>query len=370
MNSLLSKSFFIEEKNHHLYLKMSIEDKKTSNLPWTVKYIPKTFDDFYGNAMTVKILKAYLKSDYLPSLLFYGPPGTGKTSLSQLVYTTLYGTSVSSMVLKINTTEDVQLDLLHKRIVQFATTRNLFQNTKRKLIIVDDVDNITTEMQILFSDMIDFLTKDVFFIFCSNNQSSFIASFTSRIVSILLSPISIADATTVVKNILMKESANSSSFLFTEREEKSIQMLYNRMGGDLRKIVNCIQAVYCHHDFETENDKTMMLSKKSMDTIFLLHQQEDLQTFVHILHEKELKEAVSFLTDCINNKSQDFRVWMGLVFEYILSLIDVRSPKFQQPFIDYVTNLSEIEYNSSFLVDFRVQLYAFVALTRQLLQTV
>lgn len=343
---------------------MSIEDK-TSNLPWTVKYTPKTFDEFYGSPTTIKTLKSYLKKEFLPSLLFYGPPGTGKTSLSQLIYTSLYGTAMSSMVLKINTSEDIQIDTLQKRIVQFATTRNLFQNTKRKLVFVDDADNMSSEVQTLLSDMIDMLVKDVFFIFCSNNQTAFTPSFISRVLSVLLPPISVSDVTGVVKKIL---SSEGMSFFTGDLEDTRIHRLYTMMGGDLRKIINCIQAVYCRH--VSGNEQEMALSKESMDTIFLLHQQEDLQLFINILCEKELVDGIQFLSDRMNNKSQDFRAWMGLVFEHVLTLSGLHSSSsFQELFMDYVTHLSEIEYNTSFLVDFRVQLYAFVTLSRQLLRS-
>ena len=50
---------------------MPIEDK-TSNLPWTVKYTPNTFDEFNGSSMTVKIIQSFLQQQFLPSLLFYG----------------------------------------------------------------------------------------------------------------------------------------------------------------------------------------------------------------------------------------------------------------------------------------------------------
>jgi len=340
-----------------------------SNLPWTIKYTPKTFEDFHGNSMTVQILNSYLKKQNLPSLLFYGPPGTGKTSLSQLIYTSFYTTSVSSMVLKINTTEDVRMETLQKRIIQFATTRNLFQNTKKKLIFVDDSDNMIAEMQILFSDMIDLLEKDVFFIFCSNNQSSFSTRFTSRVLSVLVPPISIPQVSVVIKKILVSENLNLRS-IFAD-EEKSIRRLYSVMGGDLRKIINCVQALYsCTDMSSSDNNDVMVLSKSLIDTIFLFHQQEDLQVFISILYEKELKDAVQFLSDRISKKSQDFRVWMRLVFEYILCLPHIRLSQYSQYFIHYVTNLSEVDYNTSFVVDFRVQLYAFVTLTRQLLHTI
>lgn len=338
---------------------MPIEDK-TSNLPWTVKYTPNTFDEFHGSSMTVKIIQSFLQQQFLPSLLFYGPPGTGKTSLSQLICKSLYGATVTSMVLKIDTTEDIQIETLQKRIVQFATTRNLFQNTKRKLIFVDDADNMSTEVQTLLSDMIDLLAKDVFFIFCSNNQTAFSPKFTSRILSILLPPISVSDVKNVVKKILISEGLP-----FLKEEDRNIQQIYTMMGGDLRKIINCIQATFCCHN---QNDEKILLNNEAIDTIFSSHQQEDLQLFVEILYKKPLKEAIHFLNDRMNNKSQDFRVWMGLAFEYVLNLSNICSSKFQQAFTDYITNLSEIEYNTSFLVDFRVQMYAFVSLTRHLLR--
>ncbi|MBO4712170.1 AAA family ATPase, partial [bacterium] len=51
---------------------------------------PETFDEVVGQQNVIRLLKSFLKSGFLPSMVFYGPPGTGKTTVARIA-AGLYG---------------------------------------------------------------------------------------------------------------------------------------------------------------------------------------------------------------------------------------------------------------------------------------
>ena len=53
-------------------------------LLWSIKYIPKSWDDFIGQNAAIDQLRSYAKSSTIPHLLLYGPNGTGKTIAAHL----------------------------------------------------------------------------------------------------------------------------------------------------------------------------------------------------------------------------------------------------------------------------------------------
>ena len=63
----------------------------------------------------------------LPHLLLYGPPGTGKTSTILAVARQMYGSSMSSMTLELNASDDRGIDVVRRQVVDFASTRTIFR---------------------------------------------------------------------------------------------------------------------------------------------------------------------------------------------------------------------------------------------------
>ncbi|MCK5150850.1 MAG: AAA family ATPase [Candidatus Thorarchaeota archaeon] len=51
---------------------------------WSIKYRPKTWEEFYGQEQAINQLKSYAESRTIPHLILYGPAGTGKTVAAQI----------------------------------------------------------------------------------------------------------------------------------------------------------------------------------------------------------------------------------------------------------------------------------------------
>lgn len=82
----------------------------------------------------------YMAEDRLPHLLFYGPPGTGKTSTILACAKQLYGPKeFSSMVLELNASDDRGIGIVRGPILNFASTRTIFNRGKVGFITGSDM---------------------------------------------------------------------------------------------------------------------------------------------------------------------------------------------------------------------------------------
>ena len=72
-------------------------------------------------------VKRLVDENRLPHLLLYGPPGTGKTSTILAVARQMYGSSMSSMTLELNASDDRGIDVVRRQVVDFASTKTIFR---------------------------------------------------------------------------------------------------------------------------------------------------------------------------------------------------------------------------------------------------
>jgi replication factor C subunit 3/5 len=73
--------------------------------------------------------------------------GTGKTSTILAVARQMYPPNeFTSMVLELNASDDRGIGIVRGQILSFASTRSIFQN-KLKLIILDEADAMTNDAQ-------------------------------------------------------------------------------------------------------------------------------------------------------------------------------------------------------------------------------
>lgn len=75
----------------------------------------------------LRAVKRLVNENRLPHLLLYGPPGTGKTSTILAVARQMYGSSMSSMTLELNASDDRGIEVVRRQVVDFASTKTIFR---------------------------------------------------------------------------------------------------------------------------------------------------------------------------------------------------------------------------------------------------
>ena len=144
---------------------------------WVEKYRPKTIDDCILPEDIKTTFKEFLAKGEIPNLLLSGPPGIGKTTVAKALCEQL-----GSDYYVINGSDEGRfLDTVRNQAKNFASTVSLMDsNANHKVIIIDEADNTTHDVQLLLRANIESFYKNCRFIFTCNFKNRIIEPLHSR----------------------------------------------------------------------------------------------------------------------------------------------------------------------------------------------
>ena len=122
-----------------------------SDFIWVEKYRPKTISECILPQSIKKTLQDFVDAGELSNMLFTGPPGIGKTTAAKALCEQL---GVDSYVIN-GSDEGRFLDTVRNTAKNFASTVSLTSDSKHKVIIIDEADNTTTDVQLLLRAFIE-----------------------------------------------------------------------------------------------------------------------------------------------------------------------------------------------------------------------
>ncbi len=143
---------------------------------WVEKYRPKTIEDCILPEGTKKTFKDFLDKGEVPNLLLAGPAGCGKTTVAKALCNEL---GVDVYVIN-GSDEGRFLDTVRNTAKNFASTVSLSSTAKHKVIIIDEADNTTNDVQLLLRASIEEFSNNCRFIFTCNYKNKIIEPLHSR----------------------------------------------------------------------------------------------------------------------------------------------------------------------------------------------
>ena len=143
---------------------------------WVEKYRPKTIEDCILPENTKKTFKDFLEKGEVPNLLLSGPPGCGKTTVAKALCQEL-----GADYYVINGSDEGRfLDTVRNNAKNFASTVSLSSTAKHKVIIIDEADNTTPDVQLCLRAFTEEFIGNCRFIFTCNYKNKIIAPLHSR----------------------------------------------------------------------------------------------------------------------------------------------------------------------------------------------
>ena len=134
---------------------------------WVEKYRPKTIEECILPAATKKTFLDFLDKGEVPNLLLSGPAGCGKTTVAKALCAEL---GVDVYVIN-GSDEGRFLDTVRNNAKNFASTVSLSSEAKHKVIIIDEADNTTPDVQLLLRASIEEFSRNCRFIFTCNYKN-------------------------------------------------------------------------------------------------------------------------------------------------------------------------------------------------------
>jgi len=205
-------------------------------IPWTTKYRSRKISELAGNLDAVNSLLNWVRSwdKKVPSkkaLLLHGPPGTGKT-VSVEALANEYGYDL----IEINASDSRTGDAI-RRIAGMATGQAMLFGKKR-IVLLDEVDGINLREDIGAIDaIVETIERTNYPVILTANNAfdPKIRSLRDVCQLVEYKRLGARDALPYLKRIAAKEGI--------QIDEKAIEFIIERDEGDMRSIVNDLQAL-------------------------------------------------------------------------------------------------------------------------------
>ena len=296
---------------------------------WVEKYRPKTIDECILPPSIKKTFQDFLDKGEIPNMLLAGPAGCGKTTVAKALCNQL-----GADYYVINGSDEGRfLDTVRNTAKNFASTVSLSSTAKHKVIIIDEADNTTNDVQLLLRAFIEEFSANCRFIFTCNYKNRLVEPLHSRCACI--------DFSTNSKDrpgLAAQFFARLQEILGTEGVEydnKVLVELINKHFPDWRRVLNELQR----YSSSGKIDSGILASFSDVKVNGLIKN----------LKNKEFSEVRKWV---VNNLDNDSGVLMRRIYDVLHdSLVPNSIPA-------AVLVLAKYQYQGAFVADQEINMLA------------
>ena len=155
-------------------------------IPLIEKYTPNNIDDFILEDNIKNKFKNMINNKTIPNMIIVGNNTTCKTSSILYIAKEIYKDTFNENVLELNAYHDRCLSVINTKIYLFCKNKI----NKKRLIILDDAEMITSKSQILLANLMIKYESNISMVFICNESEQIIESIQSKCIIINFSSIS------------------------------------------------------------------------------------------------------------------------------------------------------------------------------------
>ena len=199
---------------------------------WVEKYRPKIVKDCILPDSTRGVFQGFVDQGELPNLLLTGTAGVGKTTIAKALCD-----EIGASYIMINGSDEGRfLDTVRNRVRQFATTVSLTSGASHKVVIIDEADNTTNDVQLSLRSAVEEFHGNCRFIFTCNFINKIIEPLHSRctVVDFRIKP----DESQKLQAAFFQRLIQIIDAENVKYEAKVIAKLIKRYYPDWRRLIN------------------------------------------------------------------------------------------------------------------------------------
>ena len=247
---------------------------------FTEKYRPSSLKEFQLDDEFISFVEKMLHSNILNTLII-GGQGVGKTTILDIIKS-IYYNNVSITLKRDNTLamdqmKDTSVAYFRSNMKTFCQSYCTIPN-KKKLIIIDDIDNINEQCQQILRSYIDHYSNNVMFILSCNSSNKVLNCIQSRLHILHLPNIKQDNMKALLSRIIKNEKIQMT--------KESQNLLLAITNNSIRKLYGYLQLFHLYD------------SKITKDNIFKLCNCipfTNLQDYFRNLYEGKLQNAIIIL---------------------------------------------------------------------------
>ena len=298
---------------------------------WVERYRPANVRECILPENTSQMFEGFVEQGEIPNLLLAGPAGIGKTTIAKALCNEL-----EADFFVINGSDEGRfLDTVRNQAKSFAASVSLTSKAKHKVIIIDEADNCTPDVQMLLRGNIEEFQNACRFIFTCN--------YKNRIIDPIHSRCSVVDF-----NVKGKERAQMAASFF-DRVKTILDV--NKIEYE-KKVVALIIQKYFPDFRRTLNELQKYSSKGKIDT-GILGSGADLAVsdLVTYLKKREFTNMKKWVVQNLDNEPQ---IIMRKVYDTMYTYMKPKSIP------EAVLIMGEYQYKANFVMDQEINLVAFM----------
>ena len=300
-------------------------------LNFAKKYKPKTLNEVIGQQGALLSVKGWLKNwKKGEAMIIWGPTGTGKNSIAEAI-----ASENKWHMVKLSPSENRSAAGIAKSLTAAATQRPLL--IKNRIILIDDIDVITTEDRGAVKEIVNIIKKSIFpIILTANNIYVKKIEPIRKVCRIVqLNKIGIIEVEKKLNEICEMEKI--------EPNKLSLKILARSCGGDLRSAINDLEVAAVDKKINLDSIGHREREINIFEVMKVVFKTKKMKTAVDVMNEsdKSYDELLLWLEENICNEYED-PVEVAQAFE-ALSKADMFRAKVSKNmnyrFIRYASNM-------------------------------
>ena len=207
-----------------------------SDYLWVEKYRPRKIEDCILSQDIKETFSQFLSQKEIPNLLLSGTAGTGKTTVARALCEELG----ADYIIINGSDEGRQIDTLRHKIKNFASTVSLTEESKHKVVIIDEADYMNADsVQPALRNFIETFYNNCRFIFTCNYKNKIIPALHSR-CTVIDFTIKNGQKVKTAKSFMERMSVLLKSE-HIEFDKKVLAELIQKYYPDFRRTINELQ---------------------------------------------------------------------------------------------------------------------------------